>query len=86
MLHSATPIPFLLHLSCFLFTGAPVCDAEAGPAWHCYVLHPAAINPLHFCICAVIFSQVREYVTRELAQRLRPELEAAVKTNDSSEW
>jgi hypothetical protein len=31
------------------------------------------------------FPQVREYVTRELAQRLRPELEAAVKANDSSE-
>ena len=37
------------------------------------------------CIHVAFFLQVREYVTRELAQRLRPELEAAVKANDSSE-
>ncbi len=29
--------------------------------------------------------QVRDYVTKELAQQLRPELEAAVKENDSGE-
>ena len=35
----------------------------------------------HYSYCL----QVREYVTRELAQRLRPELEAAVAANDDGE-
>ncbi|PSC69009.1 puromycin-sensitive aminopeptidase isoform X1 [Micractinium conductrix] len=32
----------------------------------------------------LLLHEVREFVTRELAQRLRPELEAAVKANDSA--
>ncbi len=40
------------------------------------------LAPTRVLVFLPIAWQVREYVTRELAQRLRPELEAAVAVND----
>lgn len=37
-------------------------------------------------LCATPCPQVREFMTRELAQQLRSELEAAIKENDCGAW
>ena len=62
--------------------GGLACAARAvprhAPCIACYLCITHRPPPL-----PLVCLQVREFVTRELAQRLRPELEAAVKANDS---